>query len=637
MSSGGEGMRRALRACMISLVLASLLFVRTTEAARWLWLGPLFGLTLASPWLLRLARFVSVRLLWNLSVLGTFALLVRHVTYAGVAFLLEDGLLLAALCQVHLVNNLSDAQKPDLLFFNSFLIAVVTSFLSLDLGYSLVLLVYAPLLVVSMQLLALSRAGVEGTPSLVPAIVRSGLVRSAGVLALTLALFLVVPRDFGRRGLLGETLGLKAPGALEVAFSDRIDLEQSGQVTQSSRIVMTARSSDGSAPPLYWRGAALDVFDGQGWRAARGVHQDAAWCGGRGLWTRTLPSAGRTMDVYLVDPDAPRLFTPLDARRLELRSPDVDAAPQPDGNFRRILTGQRRPVRYTVEMAKPATPGGRRDPAGVGVHIALDARAVPQEAYDLRHELKRGIAPGAPQHVVAERFRSAIAARFPYLVPGASGGARSLAEFLRGGAGAHCEYFATALAVTLRLEGIPCRVVTGYRSDETNAQDGLLTVRAQHAHAWVEVLDPEAGWMTLDATPAGAGGAVQARGFLDSVRQTAERIWAAVAGFNTEARETLFAWFGALPGRIARSPGDAALFSVALALVVVAGRLRRRRREEPHGRAYRKALRRLKLELGPTETPRELLARARRTAYPAEGLRELEVATAVHEQARYVG
>ncbi|MCK6459470.1 MAG: hypothetical protein L6Q95_06195, partial [Planctomycetes bacterium] len=59
-----------------------------------------------------------------------------------------------------------------------------------------------------------------------------------------------------------------------------------------------------------------------------------------------------------------------------------------------------------------------------------------------------------------------------------------------------------------------------------------------------------------------------------------------------------------------------------------------RRRGEPHARAYRKALRRLRLELGPTETPRELLARARRTAYPADGLRELEVATAAHEQAR---
>ncbi|HEX5137984.1 MAG TPA: DUF3488 and transglutaminase-like domain-containing protein [Planctomycetota bacterium] len=629
-------MRRALRLCMVSLVLTSLAFVRTTEAARWVWLGPLLALALASPWLLKLTRFLSVRLLWNLSVLGTFALLVRHVTYAGAAFLLEDGLLLAALCQVHLVNNLSDAQKPDLLFFNSFLIAVVTSFLSVDVSYSLVLIVYAPLLVVSMQLLAVSRAGVPDTPQLVRAIARRGLARSAAVLAATLVLFLALPRDFSRRGLLGETLGLKAPGAFETAFSDRIDLSQSGQVGQSARIVMTVRSSDGSAPPAYWRGAALDLFDGQGWRAARGVHQEAAWCGSRGLWTRPVPSAGRTMEVYLVDPDAPRLFAPLDARRLELQSPEVEAAPQPDGNFRRTLTGQRRPVRYSVELARPRPPGGTASPRRVGPHYALDTSTIPREAYDLRRELRQGLVPGAPQYVVAERFRAGIAARFSYVAPGAEGGARSLQEFLAGRAGAHCEYFATALALALRLEGIPCRVVTGYRSEEVNAADGTLTVRAQHAHAWVEVLDPEAGWTTLDATPAGPGGPAEARGLLSSVRQAAERMWAAIAGFNGEARNVVFAWVRALPGRIARNPGDAALFSVALGLVLVAAHLRRRRRGEPHGRAYRKALRKLKLELGPTETPRELLARARSTAYPAEGLRDLEVATAAHEQARYV-
>jgi len=627
-------MRRALRVCMVALVLTSLAFVQVTEAARWAWLGPLLGLTLASPWLLGLTRFLACRLLWNLSVLGVFALLVRHVTYAGAAYLLEDGLLLAALCQVHLVNNLSDAQKPDLLFFNSFLIAVVTSFLSVDVGYSLVLLVYAPLLVVSMQLLALVRAGVPETRGLVMRTVRSGVGRGVAVLAGTLVLFLFMPRDFGRRGLLGETLRLAPPSGLEVAFSERVDLEQSGQVQMSARIVMTVRSGDGTPPPSYWRGAALDKFDGQGWRAARGVEQETPWCGRAGLWTRELPSANRKLDVYLVDPEAPRLFAPLDARRLEVQSADVDAAPHPDGSFRRLLTGRRRPVRYQVEMAVPRVPGGEPLDLG-GVHVDLDPAAVPATAHALRRELMRDVAPGTPQHRIAEIFRRGVAARFVYLAPGTEGGARSFAEFLEGRSGAHCEYFATTLAVLLRLQGIPCRVVTGYRSEEID-QGGVLTVRAHHAHAWVEVLDPEAGWMTVDATPAVAGSGVEARGFLAGIRRFAEGLWSSIAGFNGKARDAAFLWLAELPGRIARNPGDAVLFTVALALLLAAARMRRRRREEPYGRAYRRTLRKLRLELGNAETPRELLARARRTAYPADGLRELEVATAAHEQARYV-
>jgi transglutaminase-like putative cysteine protease len=627
---------------MVALVATNLAFVHITDSARLAWLVPLLALTLASPWLIRLTRFMSYRLLWNLSVLGAFALLVRHVTYAGAAFLLEDGLLLAALCQVHLVNNLSDAQKPDLLFFNSFLIAVVTSYLSVDLGYSLVLLVYAPLLVASMQLLSIVRAGAPETPGLVARATRSGALRGLAVLAVTLVVFLFFPRDFSRRGLLGESLQFSPPGGLtEVAFSEQVDLSQSGQVQVSDRVVMTVRAPGGAPrPPSHWRGAALDRFDGQGWRAGNGVFEPLPWCGGAGGWTRPVAGNGRTLEAYLVDPDAPRLFTPLEARRLEALSAELAASPQPDGNFRRNFTGRRRPVQYALELYDPRKPGGKQRPVGreLIAHVRLESGgAVPRRARELARELRRRLAPDALQKDVAELFRSDLAARFRYLAPGAEGGARSLDEFLEGRAGAHCEYFATALAVMLRVEAIPCRVVTGYRSEEWDEDRGVLTVRAHHAHAWVEVLDPEAGWMTVDPTPAvgmGAGG--NGGGLLAGIARAAADLWAAVAGFNSDARDATLAWLGALPGRVARRPGEAALFSVALALVIVALRVRRRRREEPHARAYRRSLRKLKLELAPAETPRELLDRARRTAYPADGLRKLEVATAAHEQARYV-
>ncbi len=637
-------MRRALRACMVALVATNLAFVHITESARLGWLAPLLALTLASPWLIPLTRFVAYRLLWNLSVMGAFALLVRHVTYAGASFLLEDGLLLAALCQVHLVNNLSDAQKPDLLFFNSFLIAVVTSYLSVDLGYSLVLVVYAPLLVASMQLLSLVRVGALETPGLVARAARSGALRGTAVLLLALVVFLFFPRDFSRRGLLGESLQFAPPGGMsEVAFSEQVDLAQSGQVQVSDRVVMTVRAPAGAPrPPSHWRGAALDKFDGQGWRAAKGVFEPHPWCGGAGAWTRQVPGNGRTLEVYLVDPDAPRLFTPLESRRLEALSADLAASPQPDGNFRRNFTGRRRPVQYSVELFDPREPGGipvhRGRPFGrdLVAHLRFDRYdAVPPRARELAGELRRGLAPDAPQNLIAERFRSEIAQRFRYLAPGAEGGARSLGEFLEGRAGAHCEYFATALAVMLRVEQIPCRVVTGYRSEEWDEDRGVLTVRAHHAHAWVEVLDPEAGWMTVDPTPAVGAGSVGGDGLFAGIARIAADLWAAVAGFNAKARDGALAWLAELPGRIARRPGEAALFCVALALVIAAVRVRRRRREEPHARAYRRSLRKLKLEIAPSETPRELLARARRTAYPADGLRELEGATFAHERARY--
>ncbi len=89
----------------------------------------------------------------------------------------------------------------------------------------------------------------------------------------------------------------------------------------------------------------------------------------------------------------------------------------------------------------------------------------------------------------------------------------------------HCEYFAGALALMLRSQGVPARVAIGYRAGEWNSAGGYYHVRQLHAHAWVEVLLDAAhvagedlpegdefdwehgGWLTLDATPLSPGAA----------------------------------------------------------------------------------------------------------------------------------
>ncbi len=85
----------------------------------------------------------------------------------------------------------------------------------------------------------------------------------------------------------------------------------------------------------------------------------------------------------------------------------------------------------------------------------------------------------------------------------------------------HCEYFAGALALMLRSQGIPARVAIGFRAGEWNSAGGYYQVRQLHAHVWVEALldpqdrakaDPDSavpeeigGWLVLDPTPVGEG------------------------------------------------------------------------------------------------------------------------------------
>jgi protein-glutamine gamma-glutamyltransferase len=83
----------------------------------------------------------------------------------------------------------------------------------------------------------------------------------------------------------------------------------------------------------------------------------------------------------------------------------------------------------------------------------------------------------------------------------------------------HCEYFASALALMLRSQGLPSRVVVGFKTDEYNEIDQRHWVRQSHAHAWVEAYIPpefipdnvrdrhplfdwsHGGWLRLDPTP----------------------------------------------------------------------------------------------------------------------------------------
>jgi transglutaminase-like putative cysteine protease len=80
-----------------------------------------------------------------------------------------------------------------------------------------------------------------------------------------------------------------------------------------------------------------------------------------------------------------------------------------------------------------------------------------------------------------------------------------LEDFLLGTRQGHCEFFATAMTLLLRLRGVPARYVNGFLVEEYNHLGGYYVVREKNAHAWVEAYIPEKGWMTFDPTPPTGG------------------------------------------------------------------------------------------------------------------------------------
>ncbi|MHC4937522.1 MAG: transglutaminase family protein [Planctomycetota bacterium] len=607
-----------LRVALIGLVMANLCFASITEAASWIWLGPFMVLTLASPWLARWADRFWYRAIWNLAVLGGFALLVHHTTTAGAEHLLEDGLLLATLAQVHLLNNIGRLQKPDIIFFNSFLIAIVTSFLSVGVGYSVVFLAYAPLLILGMQMLAAPEQGVRGVA-----------LRTGVVLGCTLLAFFLVPRDFQRKGIFAESMRLRDAARLaEVDFAREVSLDQAGSVTASNRIVLRVHLKSGQRHdvPQHWRGATLDRFDGRRWRAAPEgkVRARNPWRRARtpGVWVRGRGAVPARVEVERIADTQGRMPVPLAARTVQLWGSDgrLTVRAARDLTFRAIGTV---PSRYQLGVSAVASTGAKPDRLQGGslrTHVMLPPGSVPDAAKRLAAALRKQ-SPDLRGYV--ERVAHHLRTQHVYLPPGAQGGARTLDEFLSGEAGAHCEYFASAMVVLLRQQFVPCRLVSGYRSDEWEPDRDVLLIRARHAHAWVEVFDNERGWTTYDPTPAAdSPDAVARLGLLTRIRYWISGLWETVTGFNSATYGTLRRW-----------AADLALPALAmLAGLLLILRLRGRCSSPAAARLYGRTLKRLGLRLAPGETPRELLGRVELD----ERKRSLlEDATRRHEQARY--
>ena len=647
-------MHEGLRPMLMGIVLLNLVFVHITKSVSMSWLLPLYALTLAGPILARFHDRLVSRIFWNLSVIAIFALLVNHATGSGVTYLLEDGLILAALCQVHLYNNLGRRQNPDLLFFNSFLIAFVTSFFCQDVVYCAVFVAYVLWVIPTLQIYVVSASG-KMDRDLVTRVARDSLPRACLVLAVTGLVFVLWPRDFHREGWVSETMYFASSRDQVVGFSEEVRLGRYGETTFSNEEVLRidVEASGGGNVPIHWRGATFLHYGTRGWFAEKRLQRpyrpnfDPPWVRqGAGTWERPDREASGTLRVRLLDPSENRLFFPLQVSGFRMIPP---ADPEYvgtviDGTVAYLAVGpitpRNRSLTYEVELCDPVAEVLHLSAPHMRQLVSLDQRNVPQIAYDMARSLRDRLPPQHTSRDIVESCRHHLAQSYEYMLPGDKGGASGLDEFLRGNAGGHCEYFATALAVLLRIQDIPCRLVTGFLATEWSEDRSTLIARQRDAHAWVEVLDPQTGWYVVDPSPSvGVGSSSETDSLTSLLMATIEDIWATITGFDSDARAEAWQWLWQSPQRLVAWIGNNLWASTCLAflcaLSVTWKRYLARCRIPALVLAYRTCLRRARLKPLPGETPRELLARAHRSDISRPRLAGLTLAVRAHESGRY--
>ena len=283
----------------------------------------------------------------------------------------------------------------------------------------------------------------------------------------------------------------------------------------------------------YWKAQNLDVFNGRGWvpgEAAGGSQLVGVDQSSLQTWTQTLKVTLRAMKTTNV------IAAGFASQPTHIASA-VSAGPSP-GTW--TTSNQLGPGdSYQVSVYDPHPTSGQLETAGDDFSDALigyRALFLPQTAAGTEvvfpaygsHEHVRsfGVPPQArPAQVVkhspygrayalAQRLahRSAtpygfVTSVMSYLSHGFSYNENTpvhqypLESFLFTDKFGYCQQFAGAMAMLLRMGGVPARVAVGFTTGSYNTSGHDYVVGDIDAHAWVEAWFPHYGWVRFDPTP----------------------------------------------------------------------------------------------------------------------------------------
>lgn len=142
----------------------------------------------------------------------------------------------------------------------------------------------------------------------------------------------------------------------------------------------------------------------------------------------------------------------------------------------------------------------------------------------------------------------------------------------------HCERFAAAMALFLRMQGVPSRVVIGYVATTRNLFTGRLQVRFRDAHSWAEGYIDGTGWVKFDATPGPSGDATSSD-FKDMLEALDFAWYSHVVNFNGFAQKELMSGTVSLMRRVPAEAWQAftwlMIFLLVTSTVIRFGRYRR--------------------------------------------------------------
>jgi len=569
---------------------------------------------------------------WFFNAIAAMALLIVPPSIMGYRILPLAGAVLLTV-PIHLYSLLQLPTRKTLLYLQ-----LISFFQLVALAAATTRVLFGPLLVVHLAILPMTltlRAleSAQDEPRR-PARWDAGFMRAA-LFASTVMIvggvvgFMALPRY--EAGMFAQ---FSQPSQRLSGFSETVTFGDITRIQTSSRIVMRVKLSGDVPHDVRYRGIALDRFTGR-------------------EWTVTAPRESQTLISESIDlaPSVPRSKRFVQEFSLERLSPTaLFAAPRavrvlpkdfpgvkldPWGNISRTFGTPRR-LSYEVvsEQGKDdsALPPELRDASLQLPELDDRVRALAREAAGEGSDAERAraIERWLPEHCAYTLDVNDVGVEDP------------IATFLLDRRRGHCEYFASAMVVLLRIEGIPARLVDGFQAGERSRFFGHQIVRQRDAHSWVEAWIAGRGWTTFDPTP-GDDASASVAGGARSLWSDIETLWDDnVIGFNFTFQIGYVEMLReAIAGVSTFFSGSGGMLGLSIAIAVIASLMFTLRRQHARARSvagappwYVAALRlmaRRTQPRRPAQTPAEY-ARAFATSWPgAPGEAALELTRLYHE------
>jgi protein-glutamine gamma-glutamyltransferase len=278
--------------------------------------------------------------------------------------------------------------------------------------------------------------------------------------------------------------------------------------------------------PQYWRATVLDRFDGTRWREhtwtetpSEAYELTPAAANDPQNWTEQEVTVRALADEHLVGasiPVARNVSEPVEYDGQGVSR--VHGGLRPNQRYA-IWSYSSRPTPAELVKIRAVYPRALTRP-GRELELARGVNAppfgVPRRAgrmfalltgrlqpYDELYQRASAVAgetssPYAAAVALERWFR--VTGGFTYSEqPGSVPGLPPLVGFVVESRTGYCQHFAGAMALMLRLLGIPARVAAGFVPG--HYRDGIWTVTDHDAHTWVEVWFRDYGWLAFDPTP----------------------------------------------------------------------------------------------------------------------------------------